>query len=133
MSEELKFEPLITGPANSVGAVPLDANQVVVKGDLLECSVTTKAICAAAGTEITASSAIATTFHKATAAAKPGNVYVIAAEDVTTSGSAGTVCAYGAGFYNIDKVGITGDAATNKLVLLAQGIVLEKVKSGEDA
>ena len=58
---------------------------------------------------------------------------MIAAEDADTTGGAGQVLAYGAGYYNEDAVGLTGDLATNKMVLLQQGIVLVHVQSGEVA
>lgn len=118
MSEELTFSTLITGPVHVHTTIPLAAGQTVQRGDLLECVVT--------------SGVPANTFSKASAAAKAGNLYMIAAEDVTTGESAGTICAYGAGNYNIDAVGLTGDQTVNKLVLLLQGIVLETVKSGEN-
>ena len=78
-----------------------------------------------------ATAAIGSTFSKAAAVAAPGNLYMIAAEDVTTDSSAGEVLAYGAGDYNINRINnLTGDETTNRLVLLQQGIVLHHAQSG---
>lgn len=122
--EVTNYDSLIAGPTYTIATVPLAASQTVKRGDLLVAAVT---VAAGAST-----STVAASFSKAAAVAAPGNLYMIAAEDVTTgSGSAGKVLAYGAGYYNQDAVALTGDLTTNKLVLLQQGIVLVPVQSGE--
>lgn len=122
--EVMNYDSLIAGPTQVIATVPLAASQTVKRGDLLVAAVTIAAGASA--------STIAASFSKAAAAAAPGNLYMIAAEDVTTDSSgAGQVLAYGAGYYNQDAVGLTGDLNTNKLVLLQQGIVLVPVQSGE--
>lgn len=122
--EATNYDSLIAGPTYTIATVPLAASQTVKRGDLLVAAVT---VAAGAST-----STVAASFSKAAAVAAPGNLYMIAAEDVTTgSGSAGKVLAYGAGYYNQDAVALTGDLTTNKLVLLQQGIVLVPVQSGE--
>lgn len=122
--EVMNYDSLLAGPTQVIATVPLAASQTVKRGDLLVAAVTIAAGASA--------STIAASFSKAAAAAAPGNLYMIAAEDVTTgSGSAGKVLAYGAGYYNQDAVALTGDLTTNKLVLLQQGIVLVPVQSGE--
>lgn len=122
--EVTNYDSLIAGPTYTIATVPLAASQTVKRGDLLVAAVT---VAAGAST-----STVAASFSKAAAVAAPGNLYMIAAEDVTTgSGSAGKVLAYGTGYYNQDAVALTGDLTTNKLVLLQQGIVLVPVQSGE--
>ena len=122
--EVTNYDSLIAGPTYTIATVPLAASQTVKRGDLLVAAVT---VAAGAST-----STVAASFSKAAAVAAPGNLYMLAAEDVTTgSGSAGKVLAYGAGYYNQDAVALTGDLTTNKLVLLQQGIVLVPVQSGE--
>ena len=122
--EVTNYDSLIAGPTYTIATVPLAASQTVKRGDLLVAAVTVAAGASA--------STVAASFSKAAAVAAPGNLYMIAAEDVTTgSGSAGKVLAYGAGYYNQDAVALTGDLTTNKLVLLQQGIVLVPVQSGE--
>lgn len=124
--EVMNYDSLLAGPTQVIATVPLAASQTVKRGDLLVAAVTIAAGASA--------STIAASFSKAAAAAAPGNLHMIAAEDVTTDSSgAGQVLAYGAGYYNQDAVGLTGDLATNKMVLLQQGIVLVHVQSGEVA
>lgn len=124
--EVMNYDSLLAGPTQVIATVPLAASQTVKRGDLLVAAVTIAAGASA--------STIAASFSKAAAAAAPGNLHMIAAEDVTTDSSgAGQVLAYGAGYYNEDAVGLTGDLATNKMVLLQQGIVLVHVQSGEVA
>ena len=124
--EVMNYDSLLAGPTQVIATVPLAASQTVKRGDLLVAAVTIAAGASA--------STIAGSFSKAAAAAAPGNLHMIAAEDVTTDSSgAGQVLAYGAGYYNEDAVGLTGDLATNKMVLLQQGIVLVHVQSGEVA
>ena len=124
--EAMNYDSLLAGPTQVIATVPLAASQTVKRGDLLVAAVTIAAGASA--------STIAASFSKAAAAAAPGNLHMIAAEDVTTDSSgAGQVLAYGAGYYNQDAVGLTGDLNTNKMVLLQQGIVLVHVQSGEVA
>ena len=124
--EVMNYDSLLAGPTQVIATVPLAASQTVKRGDLLVAAVTIAAGASA--------STIAGSFSKAAAAAAPGTLHMIAAEDVTTDSSgAGQVLAYGAGYYNEDAVGLTGDLATNKMVLLQQGIVLVHVQSGEVA
>ena len=124
--EVMNYDSLLAGPTQVIATVPLAASQTVKRGDLLVAAVTIAAGASA--------STIAASFSKAAAAAAPGNLHMTAAEDVTTDSSgAGQVLAYGAGYYNQDAVGLTGDLNTNKMVLLQQGIVLVHVQSGEVA
>lgn len=123
--EVMNYDSLLAGPTQVIATVPLAASQTVKRGDLLVAAVTIAAGASA--------STIAASFSKAAAAAAPGNLHMIAAEDADTTGGAGQVLAYGAGYYNEDAVGLTGDLATNKMVLLQQGIVLVHVQSGEAA
>lgn len=124
--EVMNYDSLLAGPTQVIATVPLAASQTVKRGDLLVAAVTIAAGASA--------STIAASFSKAAAAAAPGNLHMIAAEDATTDSSgAGQVLAYGAGYYNQDAVGLTGDLNTNKMVLLQQGIVLVHVQSGEVA
>lgn len=121
--EVTNYDKLIAGTTYTIATVPLAAGQTVKRGDLLVAAVTMAAGASA--------NTIAASFSKAAAVAAPGNLYMIAAEDATTTSGAGKVLAYGAGYYNQDAVGLTGDLNTNKLVLLQQGIVLVPVQSGE--
>lgn len=122
--EVMNYDSLIAGPTHTIATVPLAASQTVKRGDLLVAAVT---VAAGAST-----STVAASFSKAAAVAAPCDLHMIAAEDVTTDSSgAGQVLAYGAGYYNQDAVGLTGDLNTNKLVLLQQGIVLVPVQSGQ--
>lgn len=115
MSETMSYDALFAGEVLVTAPVPAAAG-TYARGDLLECAVT--------------SGVPAATFHKAAAAAVAGNIYMIAAEAKTLD-AAGTIDAYGAGYYDIAKVAIVGDASTNKLVLLSQGIVLKACQTGE--
>lgn len=121
--EVMNYDSLLAGPTQVIATVPLAASQTVKRGDLLVAAVTIAAGASA--------STIAASFSKAAAAAAPGDLHMIAAEDADTTGGAGQVLAYGAGYYNQDAVGLTGDLNTNKLVLLQQGIVLVPVQSGQ--
>ena len=129
MAEKMRYDALFAGEVLVTAAVPVTKG-TYARGDLLECDVTSKVTCAAAGTEATAVNSVAASFHKAAATAKPGNIYMIAAEAKTLE-AAGTIDAYGAGYYDIANVRIVGDETTNKLVLLSQGIVLKNCQSGE--
>ena len=121
--EVMNYDSLLAGPTQVIATVPLAASQTVKRGDLLVAAVT---VAAGAST-----STVAASFSKAAAVAAPCDLHMIAAEDADTTSGAGQVLAYGAGYYNEDAVGLTGDLATNKLVLLQQGIVLVPVQSGQ--
>ena len=118
------YDELLCSQPRVIDMVPVAVSQTIKRGDLLVCDVT---VAAGAGT-----STIGASFSKAAAVAAPGNLYMIAAEDVTTeSSAAGEVLAYGAGDYNINAINnLTGDETTNRLVLLQQGIVLHHAQSG---
>ena len=125
VAEVTNYDELLCSQPRVIDMVPVATSQTIKRGDLLVCAVTTTV----AGSAATA--AIGSTFSKASAVAAPGNLYMIAAEDVTTDSSAGEVLAYGAGDYNINRINnLTGDETTNRLVLLQQGIVLHHAQSG---
>ena len=125
VAEVTNYDELLCSQPRVIDVVPVATGQTIKRGDLLVCTVTTTV----AGSSATA--AIGSTFSKASAVAAPGNLYMIAAEDVTTDSSAGEVLAYGAGDYNINRINnLTGDETTNRLVLLQQGIVLRHAQSG---
>lgn len=121
--EVTNYDGLIAGPTYTTAVVPLAASQQVKRGDLIVAAVTV-----AAGES---ASTIAASFSKNAAQCAPGNLYMIAAEDADTTDGAGTVLAYGAGYYNHKGVSLTGDATTNALVLMQQGIILVNVQSGQ--
>ena len=124
VAEVTNYDELLCSQPRVIDMVPVAASQTIKRGDLLVCDVT---VAAGAG-----ASTIGASFSKAAAVAAPGNLYMIAAEDVTTeSSAAGEVLAYGAGDYNINRINnLTGDETTNRLVLLQQGIVLHHAQSG---
>ena len=125
VAEVTNYDELLCSQPRVIDMVPVAASQTIKRGDLLVCAVTPTV----SGSSATA--AIGSTFSKASAVAAPGNLYMIAAEDVTTDSSAGEVLAYGAGDYNINRINnLTGDETTNRLVLLQQGIVLRHAQSG---
>lgn len=126
VAEVTNYDELLCSQPRVIDMVPVAASQTIKRGDLLVCAVTTSV------SDSSATAAIGSTFSKASAVAAPGNLYMIAAEDVTTeSSAAGEVLAYGAGDYNINAINnLTGDETTNRLVLLLQGIVLRHAQSG---
>ena len=125
VAEVTNYDELLCSQPRVIDMVPVTTSQTIKRGDLLVCAVTTTV----AGSSATA--AIGSTFSKASAVAAPGNLYIIAAEDVTTDSSAGEVLAYGAGDYNINRINnLTGDETTNRLVLLQQGNDLHHAQSG---
>lgn len=125
VAEVTNYDELLCSQPRVIDMVPVATNQTIKRGDLLVCAVTTTV------SDSSATAAIGSTFSKASAVAAPGNLYMIAAEDVTTDSSAGEVLAYGAGDYNINRINnLTGDETTNRLVLLQQGIVLRHAQSG---
>ena len=73
--EVMNYDSLLAGPTQVIATVPLAASQTVKRGDLLVAAVTIAAGASA--------STIAASFSKAAAAAAPGNLHMIAAEDVT--------------------------------------------------
>lgn len=123
VAEVTNYDELLCSQPRVIDVVPVATSQTIKRGDLLVCDVT---VATGAG-----ASTIGASFSKAAAVAAPGNLYMIAAEDVTTDSSAGEVLAYGAGDYNINRINnLTGDETTNRLVLLQQGIVLHHAQSG---
>lgn len=114
-TQALTYDNLLAGEVYVVETVPVAQGQTVTRGQLLECKVTT-------GTP-------ATSFSVPSAAAAVGNIYRIAAQDIDTTSGAGKVVAYGAGYYNIDAVTMSGDASVNQMVLRASNIVLKNCQS----
>lgn len=105
------YDDLNVGEYNAL-VVSIAASQTIKRGDLL----------VAAATE----GVPADTFAKDTAGAKIGNVYAIAAEDVTTTGVTEAVV-YISGKFN--KAKVTAQAKVgNELALAAQGIILVDVR-----
>ena len=108
VAEVTNYDELLCSQPRVIDMVPVATSQTIKRGDLLVCAVTTSV----SGSSATA--AIGSTFSKAAAVAAPGNLYMIAAEDVTTDSSAGEVLAYGAGDYNISRINnLTGDETTS--------------------
>ena len=114
--EVINYDGLLAGPVYQVDTVRLASGQTVARGDLLECVVT--------------EGVPAATFSKASAAAKVGNLYRIAAENVDASDGESDVVGYGAGYYNLAKVGLEGDKDTNVLALKGAGIILTQCQDG---
>ena len=98
--EEMKFEQLFAGETGHLVKVPV-SNATIKRGDILEGTVT--------------SGVVATAFKKATADAKAGNIYVVAAEDVKDY--TGKVVAYADGYFDKGQVKINGAEATDASVL----------------
>lgn len=111
LKEVCNYDGLIAGEVYEIENIPVAQSQTIKRGDLLESKVT----------EGTAE----TEFTKASDVAKVGNIYRISADDVDTTDGAGTVTAYGAGYYNASKVTMSGDKQVNKMALRASGIILK--------
>lgn len=104
---------LLAGEVEHIVRVPVSA-ATIKRGDVLVGTV--------------ASGVVSSTFAKATADAKVGNIYVIAAEDVKDY--TGDVVAYADGYFDSAQVKIN-DAAVNeasKLALMASKIFIETTK-----
>lgn len=105
--ETMNHNQLFAGEVGHIVRVPVSGATIKV-GDVLEGTV--------------ASGVVATAFKKATADAKVGNVYVIAAEDVTNY--TGEVVAYADGYFDDSQVRINDKPLTeaSKLALMASKI-----------
>ncbi len=114
--EVMNYDGLLAGQVYEVDTVPLAEGQKVVRGDLLECVVT--------------EGVPAATFAKATAEAKTVNLYRIAAENKDTTGGQADIVGYGAGYYNSQKVNVSGDAEKNRIALKGAGMILKQCQSG---
>lgn len=120
------YDNLIAGEVAEPVSVVVAKSQTVARGDLLEC-VVTEAVDGAAITRT-----VAAEFGKPSAKAATQNIYVIAADAITTgSGATGVVVAYRAGNFNAASVALGGSStvADNYETLLAKGIVLKAVQS----
>lgn len=105
--ETFEHSQLFAGEVGHIVRVPVSA-ATIKRGDVLIGTVT--------------SGAVATTFAKATADAKVGNIYVVAAEDVKDY--TGDVVAYADGCFDAGQVKINDKALTDasKLALMASKI-----------
>lgn len=105
--ETYEHSQLFAGEVGHIVRVPV-SNATIKVGDILVGTVT--------------SGAVATAFAKATSDAKAGNIYVVAAEDVT--GYTGDVVAYADGYFDAAQVRINDAALTDasKLALMASKI-----------
>ena len=105
--EVFEHTQLFAGEVGHIVRVPVSA-ATIKRGDVLEGTVT--------------SGAVATAFKKATADAKVGNIYVVAAENV--SNYTGEVVAYADGCFDAGQVKIndTAVSAASKLALMASKI-----------
>ena len=108
--EVFEHDQLFAGEVDHIVRVPVSA-ATIKRGDVLEGTVT--------------DGVVATTFKKATADAKVGNIYVIAAESVDNH--TGDVVAYAGGYFDADKVKINDKELTvaSKLALMASRIYVE--------
>ena len=113
MSREVfDYDGLIVGDDNAI-VVSIAASQTIKRGDLLVAAAT--------------SGLPADTFAKDTAGAKVGNVYAIAAENITTDTGVAEAVVYISGKFN--KAKVTEQAKVgNELALAAQGIILVDVR-----
>ena len=104
---KMEHDQLFAGEVGHVVRVPVSA-ATIKRGDILEGTVS--------------SGAVATTFKKATTDAKVGNVYVVAAENV--SNYTGDVVAYADGYFDSAQVKINNAAPSeiSKLALMASKI-----------
>lgn len=105
--EVFEHSQLFAGEVEHIVRVPV-SGATIKKGDVLVGAVT--------------SGVVATAFAKATADAKVGNIYVVAAEDVTNY--TGDVVAYGEGCFDSAQVRINDKELTDasKLALMASHI-----------
>ena len=107
--ENFEHSQLFAGKVGEIVRVPVSA-ATIKRGDILEGTV--------------ASGVVATAFKKATADAKVGNIYVVAAEDVTDY--TGEVVAYATGCFDAAQVKINDAAVSDasKLALMASQIYI---------
>lgn len=105
--EIMTHDQLFAGEVEHIVRVPV-SGATIKRGDILEGTVT--------------SGVVATAFKKATADAKVGNVYVVAAESVENY--TGEVVAYAEGCFDASMVKINNAALTaaSKLALMASHI-----------
>lgn len=111
--ETMNHNQLFAGEVGHIVRVPV-TDATINRGDILEAAVT--------------SGAVATAFVKATADAKAGNIYVVAAESV--SGYTGEVVAYADGYFDAAQAKINDTAVTeaSKLALMASKIYIVNTK-----
>ena len=110
--ETFDYDNLIVGDDIAL-VVSIAASQTIKRGDLLVAAAT--------------SGLPADTFAKDTAGAKIGNVYAIAAENITTDADVAEAVVYISGKFN--KAKVTEQAKVgNELALAAQGIILVDVR-----
>ena len=107
--ETMKHDQLFAGEVGHIVRVPV-SGATIKKGDILEGTVT--------------DGVVATTFKKATADAKVGNIYVVAADSVTNY--TGEVVAYASGCFDAAEAKINDKAITeaSKLALMASQIYI---------
>ncbi len=127
--EILNYDSLLAGEVRSVITVDLAVSQTVKRGDLLECAVTETI--SLADSVYSVNRSVAASFKKPSAKADIKNIYVVAAEDVTTTASAaGTITAYKDGYFNQNAIVFGGEStvADNKNVLISNNIYLVDVQ-----
>lgn len=107
MREAFEHSQLFAGEVGHIVRVPV-SKATIKRGDVIEGTVT--------------DGVVATAFKKATTDAKVGNIYVIAAEDVTDY--TGDVVAYADGCFDVGQVKLNDAALTeaSKLALMASKI-----------
>lgn len=105
--ETFEYSQLFAGEVGHIVSVPV-SGATVKRGDILEGTVT--------------DGVVATTFKKATADAKVGNIYVVCGED--REGYTGLVVGYADGYFDAGQVRINDKALTeaSKLALMASQI-----------
>ena len=105
--EVFEHSQLFAGEVDHIVRVPVSA-ATIKRGDVLEGTVE--------------SGVVATAFKKATADAKVGNIYVVAAEDVENY--TGDVVAYAGGYFDAAQIKINDAALTDasKLALMSSRI-----------
>ena len=110
---EMTFNQLFAGEVDHIVRVPV-SGATIKRGDVLEGTVT--------------DGVVAEAFKKATADAKVGNIYVIAAEDVKDY--TGEVVAYADGYFDIGQVKINDEKPSDAsvLALMANKIYLNHTK-----
>lgn len=107
MRESFEYSQLFAGEVGHIVRVPV-SNATIKRGDVLEGTV--------------ASGVVGTTFKKATADAKVGNIYVVCAD--TVENYTGDVVAYADGYFDAAQIKINDQPLTeaSKLALMASKI-----------
>lgn len=107
--EVFEHSQLFAGEVGHIVRVPV-SGATIKRGDILEGTV--------------AEGVVATAFKKATADAKVGNIYVVAAEDVTDY--TGEVVAYASGCFDsaVAKINDKAISEASKLALMASQIYI---------